>query len=337
LFARLGALRRILVPDDAWRRIRSAPEVVVVPGRGLYLLPFEALVAERGATPAATRFWLDDGPAVRYAASAATLYNLELQPTVADGGAGAGAVLSLSRPVFDPAELLQAEAPRRRATPAGLTTRAGFLAGGGGLPPLPGTAAETEAIRRAFSTGPSGSGVTVLQGSDATEAGLRDALAGKRYVHLATHALVDEQRSSLFAALALTPPTTDRPSAENDGFLQLHEIYQLRLPDLALAVLSACETNAGPAVDGEGVFALSRGFHAAGARRVVGSEWAVEDRSTAALMGAFFGEIATVERSPAGGGVDYARALRDAKRAVRREPRWAHPYYWAPFVLTGTR
>jgi CHAT domain-containing protein len=35
--------------------------------------------------------------------------------------------------------------------------------------------------------------------------------------------------------------------------------------------------------------------------------------------------------------VDYAAALRDAKRAVRAQARWAHPYYWAPFVLTGAR
>jgi CHAT domain-containing protein len=208
---------------------------------------------------------------------------------------------------------------------------------GGALVPLPGTAAESEAVRQAFAA--EGDTVTVLQGREASEARLRAALGragGARYVHLATHALVDGGRSALFAALALTPPpAAARPSPDDDGFLQLHEIYQLDLPGLALAVLSACESGAGPAVDGEGVFALSRGFHAAGAQRVVASDWVVDDRSTAVLMRGLFTGIAAGERG--GGAVDYAAALRDAKRAVRAQPRWAHPYYWAPFVLTGTR
>jgi CHAT domain-containing protein len=100
-------------------------------------------------------------------------------------------------------------------------------------------------------------------------------------------------------------------------------------------VLSACETNVGAAVEAEGVFALSRGFLAAGARRVIASQWAVEDRSTAELMGSFFRRVAEAER--AGTPVDYTRALRDAKRLIRSRPEWAHPYYWAPFVLTGAR
>ena len=86
-------------------------------------------------------------------------------------------------------------------------------------------------------------------------------------------------------------------------------------------------------MQGEGVFALSRGFLAAGARRVVASQWAVEDRSTAELMGRFFRGIADAER--AGRHPDYAQALRDAKRGVRQQAKWAHPYYWAPFVLVG--
>ena len=107
------------------------------------------------------------------------------------------------------------------------------------------------------------------------------------------------------------------------------------MPEAELAVLSACETNAGVTIETEGVFALSRGFLAAGARRVVASQWAVEDRSTAEMIGSFFQRIAEAER--AGRAVDYAGALRDAKRAIRARPEWAHPYYWAPFVLSGAR
>ena len=100
-------------------------------------------------------------------------------------------------------------------------------------------------------------------------------------------------------------------------------------------MLSACDTNRGPSVDGEGVFALSRGFLASGASRVIASQWAVDDESTAALMGALFTQI--VERERAGRIVDYAEALRDAKRMVRSRPQWSDPFHWAPFVLTGRR
>ena len=160
-------------------------------------------------------------------------------------------------------------------------------------------------------------------------------MAGKRYLHLATHGLVDERRGALFAALALTPPPAETTDSEDDGFLQLYEIYDLELAEVELAVLSACESNAGAAIEGEGVFALSRGFLAAGARRVIASQWSVNDESTAALIGEFFRAIADAEQR--GERVDYARALRDAKRAVRSQPAWAEPYYWAPFILTGER
>jgi CHAT domain-containing protein len=56
------------------------------------------------------------------------------------------------------------------------------------------------------------------------------------------------------------------------------------------------------------------------------------------LLGWFFQAIAEAERS--GDPVDYARALGDAKPAVRNDPdnpQWAGPYFWAPFILTGKR
>ena len=62
-------------------------------------------------------------------------------------------------------------------------------------------------------------------------------------------------------------PTDD---AADDGFLTLAEIYQLDLRRCELAILSACETNFGPQQQGEGVWAISRGFLVAGSRRQVG-------------------------------------------------------------------
>jgi CHAT domain-containing protein len=80
--------------------------------------------------------------------------------------------------------------------------------------------------------------------------------------------------------------------------------------------------------------ALSRGFLIAGARAVVASQWAVNDASTAVLIGRLFERIADDERH--GRRPRIARALRDAAREVRRRPGWSDPFHWAPFVLTGT-
>jgi CHAT domain-containing protein len=72
-----------------------------------------------------------------------------------------------------------------------------------------------------------------------------------------------------------------------DGFLRLHDIYNLRL-DAALTVLSACQTALGKDIRGEGLIGLTRGFMYAGAPQVVASLWDVEDHATAELMKHFY-------------------------------------------------
>ena len=109
--------------------------------------------------------------------------------------------------------------------------------------------------------------------------------------------------------------------------------YLIHFMIVLIFTISACETNVGESYAGEGVFALSRGFLAAGAQRVVATQWQVADDATSVLIGAFFEEIAEAER--AGGVVDYARALRAAKQKVRADPDTHDPFYWAPFIITG--
>lgn len=300
---RLAALREVLAPAQLWPQIRRSSEVLIVPDGLLHQFPFEVLVT--GGSPERPRYWLDDGPVTRYAASATALARLGRASTPVASDA---AVLSVSDPVYDPSE------------PPGRPR----------LVRLPGTAAETRAIVAAFQ---GTARVEVLQRHEATEPRVRRALARKRYVHIATHGLVDTTQGDLFATLVLTAPASVTASAD-DGQLQLFEIYDLDL-DAELATLSACVTRAGTAVPGEGVFALSRAFMAAGARRVVASVWEAEDESTAGLMGSLFGSIASALR--AGRPPDYARALAEAKRQVRARPEWEAPFFWAPFILDGVR
>jgi CHAT domain-containing protein len=216
-------------------------------------------------------------------------------------------------------------------------SREAYLGLGGRLPPLPATAKECERIARVFQGGK----VTVLQGEQATERGVRDHIAGCRFIHLAAHGLVDQQHDNLFGAIALTPPAQGVDSAEDDGFHSLHEIHDLPLSGCQLAVLSACQTNVGPDRPLEAGSTLAQAFLAAGARRAVCSHWSVDDASTAELMGTFFEQIAKAakqydsadkeHRDP----IEYAAALHEAQKRVRSQPQWSSPYYWTPLVLIG--
>ena len=171
-----------------------------------------------------------------------------------------------------------------------------------------------------------------LKGSQATEAEVRTQIAGRRIVHLACHGLTDQRYGNFYGALALTPGD-DLNDSSNDGFLTLPEIYELNLRDCELAILSACETNTGPQQKGEGVWALSRGFLVAGARRVVASNWLVDDEAAATLVSYFSTGVAEAEKQNNLAGC--AAALWSAKRSIRKQTKWQSPYYWAPFVMVG--
>jgi hypothetical protein len=303
---RLHALWRVLMPQAVWDEVRRADEAVIVPDGPLHALPFEALVVEPQKVLGQSRFVLDDGPPLRYTTSVSILAALQARPATGSG------IVSVSDPDY-----------------------------GGALPRLPMTARESAAIVAASSGDRAAGAVTVLSRGAATESAVRAALPGRRFVHLAVHGLTGSRLGELFGELALAPPPVAPADESNDGHLRLFEIYDLGL-SCDLAVLSACSTQAGRAVEGEGAFALSRGFLVAGARRVVASLWGVDDASTATLMGGMFRglrDAGVLEQSTSAGAAasvsPYARALRDARREVRGTKSWAEPYYWAPFLLTG--
>ncbi len=156
---------------------------------------------------------------------------------------------------------------------------------------------------------------------------LSGRLAGYRYVHFATHGVIDTSRPQL-SGLALSL-VDGAGNPLTDGFLRLHDIYGLHL-DADLVVLSACDTALGQEVRGEGLVGLTRGFMYAGARRVVASLWEVQDLATARLMTDFYRGL--IEQ-----GLRPAEALRRAQIQIMDDPDQPleFPYYWAGFVLQG--
>jgi CHAT domain-containing protein len=145
-------------------------------------------------------------------------------------------------------------------------------------------------------------------------------LDGYRIIHFACHAFVDDRvpfRSGLFLSLGAVDG--------EDGFVQSREIASLRI-NAVLVVLSACQTSRGYLEKGEGIMGLTRVFFYSGARSVVSALWEIEDRAAAEFMGHFYGDLSR--------GKPLSQALRLAKLRML-ESKYAHPFYWAPFILNG--
>ncbi|MCF8063436.1 MAG: CHAT domain-containing protein, partial [Deltaproteobacteria bacterium] len=115
---------------------------------------------------------------------------------------------------------------------------------------------------------------------------------------------------------------------QNDGFLQVHEIFDLDLEGVDLVTLSACDTALSRIYSGDDLVGLSRAFVYAGTPRLLATLWPVEDRSTYLLMTAFYRSWTTEGASP-------PEALRRAQAHLRSLPGYEHPFHWAPFVVIG--
>jgi Uncharacterized protein conserved in bacteria len=160
---------------------------------------------------------------------------------------------------------------------------------------------------------------------DASRAAARDPdLSQYRVVHFATHGILNSSHPEL-SGIVLS--LFNKQGRQQDGFLRLHEIYNLKLP-AELVVLSACQTGLGKEIRGEGIVGLTRGFMYAGAARLIASLWKVDDGATAELMSRFYKHLLTEQKRP-------AEALRMAQIEMYEKRLWRNPYYWAAFVLQG--
>ncbi|MEJ1937130.1 CHAT domain-containing protein, partial [Nostoc sp. NIES-2111] len=264
-------------------------------------VPFEALQGSQG--------WLADRFAISYPAD----LGIRRIPT-------RHSVLPSGRPPFlgigDPT-LGPPAAP-------GLVSRvAAALGWREGLGPLPNAARELDALRRTL-------GATredVLLGNSATERAFRShpSLSSARVIAFATHGLVAGGRWGPNDQPSLVLTATDG----DDGYLTSGEIEQLRIT-ADLVILSACDTGASDGSLGSaGLSGLARAFVAAGAGTVVATHWPVRDDAAAAfstmLVEAWYG------------GMTLSEAKAHAQRRIRQASRgrFAHPVFWAGFVIVG--
>ena len=183
--------------------------------------------------------------------------------------------------------------------------------------PLPFTRREVKAVTRFVQK----NRCDIFLGKAATEDTVKSLrLNDYRILHFATHSLLDERVSDR-SALVLTQDS----DPEEDGFLQVREIYQREL-DADLVVLSACRTGLGKLEKGEGIQGLPRAFFCAGASTVLVSLWPVRDRSTARFMELFYYHLSS--------GKSKQTALRQAKLDML-DSKDIRPSDWAGFILMG--
>ncbi|MFA6440423.1 MAG: CHAT domain-containing protein, partial [Bacteriovoracaceae bacterium] len=159
--------------------------------------------------------------------------------------------------------------------------------------------------------------------NSATESSFKsDNMQETRFIHIATHGMINEENPKLSGVIFAAP----EKGAMDDGVLYSGETYNLRL-NADLVTLSACETGLGTIVKGEGLLGLTRGFMYAGAKNLLVSLWQVADKSTTELMVQFYRNILNNQQ--------YSTALRNAKLAMIKKGKYAHPVEWSPFILTG--
>ncbi len=303
----------------------GSKRLLIVADGALQYLPFEALPAPE------TMEQSEGGPAtsdlvplairheVVYLPSAATLITLRRE-AAARPIAAPKSLFVLADPVFDKGDPRVIKGPDVAAdSSARLTTIKDT--GGINFPRLPSTRQEAEAIAslipedaRAVATDFAANRATALSAE----------LERYRIVHIASHSVVNSQHPEL-SGIVLS--TVNERGQQEDGFLQLHDIYNLKL-GAELVVLSACNTGLGKDVRGEGLIGLTRGFMYAGASSVVASLWRVDDSASAELMTHFYKAMFEDELPP-------AAALRSAKEIMWKQKHWRSPYYWSGFVLQG--
>lgn len=184
------------------------------------------------------------------------------------------------------------------------------------------TEAEARVVERALRP------ASVHIGARATEARLRQALAIDGVVHVAGHAALNAA-NPLFSRIELAGATPRRP--EDNGRLEVHEVLGLRLV-ASLVFLSGCETAIGGAwstqfESGEDYTTIGQALLYAGAKNVVATLWRIDDAGAGEFAARFYEVL---------GSRGVPEALAAAQRKLIDDPRYATPYFWAAYQVSGS-
>jgi len=293
--------------DDGW--LSELDHIIIIPDGVLHYLPFETLVINPCRSVQRNKMLIQQYK-VSYAPSASLLCYLlkkENRPP------REMSLLAFGSPSFD----LEKGKESRRNNRAAEILKNLYMASGYDFSPLKYGKKEVQWIAKEFPSNKS----KIYIGNQAKEQVVKSIQPDEfRIVHFACHGFLDE-RYPHRSALLLSPDKHDK----EDGFLQVREIYNLKLFS-DLVVLSGCQTGRGKMARGEGILGLPRTFFYAGARSVLSSVWAIADKPTALFMKEFYYHLSR--------GEEKVQALRLAKLKMIHS-KYSHPFFWAAFVLYG--
>lgn len=183
------------------------------------------------------------------------------------------------------------------------------------FPPLPAVQTEVDRLGMLYPQ------KEMLMNGEFVKARVTEKFSGEPFtiVHIASHGHIDSDVRKSFVL-------THSDKLTLDDLERLIRPGQLADKPLELLTLSACQTAAG---DDRAALGLGGVAVKAGARAAFATLWCVNDRASAELVADFYTELT------APGGRTKAVALQNAQRRLLSNPRYAHPCYWAPYLIIG--
>ena len=176
---------------------------------------------------------------------------------------------------------------------------------------LPFTAQEAARISAQFSP----ADVDQLIGLNATRERLLSLDWSKyRFIHIATHGIVDAQVPELSALIL---GSYDASGEVVDGAVRVADL-SLQTLTADVAVFSACDTALGKEVLSEGLVGIGSTMLARGARAVVASLWPVADEIGARLMTEFYRHLLHDSMAPAALGAAMRSVVSQTRPRIRR-------------------
>ena len=259
----------------------EGPEIIIVPDRALYQIPFAALTDESGK-------YLSETFRIRIAPSLTTLKLINECPAEYHCQTGA---LIVGNPDVGEVHF------------RGKLTTVSRL-----------QCAENEARMVAKKLG-----VEPLLGRQATKQAVLEAINSVALIHIAAHG--DAERGAI--ALAPSFHIPNRIPQEGLYLLTMSDISKIQLR-AKLVVLRCCHSARGQ-TKAEGAVGIARAFLGSGARSVLVSLWALEDKATEQFMTHFYDHLVAGESA--------GESLHEAMKWMRSEGYEVNQ--WAPFILIG--
>lgn len=316
--------RLVLAPLE--RTLAGVQELILIPDGSLHYVPFAALLDPARSDHAylVQSYTVSEAPALRL-----------LGGRLATAAAAGTRMLLVADPIYtadDPRLGTRRDGTRVQAT--ALNQDRQVLRGAGGELPLvrlESSAREAAQIRDLLGE----PNVDLLEGEGATREEVLDRdLSRYRFIHIASHGLIDSEIPQLSALIL---GTYGKRGPVSDPYLRAADLLTRTFHAEAI-VLSACDTALGKEYGGEGLVGLRFAALARGAHTVVASLWPVSDGVAATLMADMYrGLLAPlvpgVLAAGRSDGSQVARALAAAMRdALGRSP-GLDPALWAPFTV----